>query len=178
MTIDELTTELDARETGWQPFPTDALPAPVADLVRAGAKALNWDEALIAALTLPVLAAAVGNSYWVAVKPDWREPAILWLCVLAPSGAEWLRLEYERVFNMLDFSTNAKSDDESLSEKLPDAFTWEDVATIGRVTERQARRIIRRLCANGYAEKIKHGLYRNKTAEETDITDNGGTVCT
>ena len=68
MTVEELSTALDARETGWEPIPTDALPRPVADLVRAGAKALNCDEALVAALTLPVLAAAVGNSYRVAVN--------------------------------------------------------------------------------------------------------------
>src|SRR5690606_29009468 len=87
MTIDELNDELDARESGWEPMPLKALPAPVRDLATAGAKALSCDPAMIAVPALPVLAAAIGNSYRIRLDSTWSEPAVLWTATIAASGS-------------------------------------------------------------------------------------------
>lgn len=68
------------------PFPTDVLPRPVADYVRAQASALNVDESAVAVPVLVALGAAVGNSYEVEPKPGWRERAAFWACLIQPSG--------------------------------------------------------------------------------------------
>jgi hypothetical protein len=70
----------------WQPFPTAALPEPMAGFVSAAARAVGCDEALVAVPLLAGLAAAVGNSRRVELKRGWQEPAIIWSAVVAESG--------------------------------------------------------------------------------------------
>lgn len=77
----------DAVPVPWRPFPVEALPDACADYARAGAKAQGVDPAFIAALILPVLAAAVGNAYRVKAKRSWAEIACLWVLLSKPSGA-------------------------------------------------------------------------------------------
>jgi len=71
----------------WTPFPTEALPRATADLVRKGAIALQTDEGMLGPLALSAMSAAVGNTRAVQLSSSWREPAILWSVVIAPSGA-------------------------------------------------------------------------------------------
>lgn len=69
------------------PFPTEALPKAAADLVRAGASSLQVDPAMLGPLALTAMCAAIGNSRTIALHASWHEPAIVWITVVAPSGA-------------------------------------------------------------------------------------------
>lgn len=69
------------------PFPTHALPRAAADLVRAGADAMQVDDGMLGPLALAAMSAAVGNARVVELSASWREPAVLWSVVLAPSGS-------------------------------------------------------------------------------------------
>jgi hypothetical protein len=69
------------------PFPLELLPASAKDLVFHGAQAQQVDPALLAVPMLGVLAAAIGNSREIELEPGWREPCILWVAVIAKSGA-------------------------------------------------------------------------------------------
>ncbi len=69
------------------PFPTEALPKAAADLVRAGANSLQVDPAMLGPLALAAMCAAIGNSRTIALHASWHEPAIVWITVVAPSGA-------------------------------------------------------------------------------------------
>lgn len=71
----------------YQHPPIQALPAPLAEYVSASAEAIGCDPALVAMPALAAVAAAIGDSRAVEVKPGWQELAILWALVVAPSGA-------------------------------------------------------------------------------------------
>jgi hypothetical protein len=71
----------------FEPFPTDALPKAAADLVRAGAVSMQVDQGMLGPLALAAMASAVGNARTIALHASWHEPAVLWVAVLAPSGA-------------------------------------------------------------------------------------------
>lgn len=70
----------------WIPFPADLLPAPLRELVTAGAKAIGCDPAFIALPSLAASASLIGNAYRIEVKPTWQEPSIIWASVVAESG--------------------------------------------------------------------------------------------
>ncbi len=69
------------------PFPTDTLPHAATNLVRAGAQAMQVDEGMIAPLALAAMSAAIGNARVIELFASWREPAVLWAVVVAPSGS-------------------------------------------------------------------------------------------
>ena len=68
-------------------FPVDALPQPLARYVAECAEAIGCDASMIATPLLSALAAAVGNSRCVELKPDHTEPAIVWTAVVCESGS-------------------------------------------------------------------------------------------
>jgi len=70
----------------WSPFPSEVLPEPVRDYIRAAAQAIGCDEALIAAPALAVLSAAIGATRTIQLKRSWQEPAAVWLVAVAESG--------------------------------------------------------------------------------------------
>jgi len=70
----------------WAPFPTGALPSAAADLVRKGADAMQIDEGMLGPPMLAAMSAAIGNARVAELSRSWREPAILWAVVVAPSG--------------------------------------------------------------------------------------------
>lgn len=70
----------------WIPFPTGALPHPIAEFVEAAAKSLKVDETFFALPMLPCLAGAVGNAARIELHPDWHEPCVLWTAIVAESG--------------------------------------------------------------------------------------------
>lgn len=74
-------------EWGWKPYPTDLLPKSLSMIVQETARALNVEEAQVAVGALPVLGAAIGNSYRIKAKGGWVEPSILWSALVAPTGA-------------------------------------------------------------------------------------------
>lgn len=69
------------------PFPVAALPPPLCTLVTEAAASLRVDAGMLGAPMLAVLAAAIGNSRRLLVKPDWTEPAVVWVAVVTESGS-------------------------------------------------------------------------------------------
>ena len=76
-----------AEAAPWLPFPWESLPATVQRVVQDVSDSTNTDPAMGAAFALGILAGAIGNSRVVQLKPGWREPSILWIGVIAPSGS-------------------------------------------------------------------------------------------
>jgi DNA polymerase I-like protein with 3'-5' exonuclease and polymerase domains len=72
--------------TPYQPFPVEALPAPLAEFVRQGALALRCDPAFVALPVLSVAASAIGNTRTIRLKRGWTEPSIIWSVIVGDSG--------------------------------------------------------------------------------------------
>jgi len=70
----------------WKPFPLEALPEPLASFIPSVAKSVQVDPAMVALPALCAVAAAIGASRSIALRPDWKEPCILWGALVAPSG--------------------------------------------------------------------------------------------
>lgn len=70
------------------PFPIDALPEKLAEIVRVASRAIGCDESFVALPMLAVLGCAIGNSAHASVKSSWSEPPILWVVLVAPSGQQ------------------------------------------------------------------------------------------
>jgi hypothetical protein len=70
----------------YQPFPTDALPEPVRGFVEDGAKSIVCDPTFLALPMLSALAAAIGNTRKVLLKPGWPVPACIWTAIVGESG--------------------------------------------------------------------------------------------
>jgi hypothetical protein len=70
----------------FRPFPVDALPEPIRGFVAAGAGAIGCDPSYLALPLLVALAAAVGNTRRLELKPGWSVPPILWGAIVGDSG--------------------------------------------------------------------------------------------
>jgi len=70
----------------FEPFPLGTLPEKARRYVREAAGAIGCDPVFIVQPLLAVLAASIGNSRTVMIKPSWREPSILWTATVARSG--------------------------------------------------------------------------------------------
>lgn len=68
------------------PFPVGTLPPTVARFVRETAKAMQCDPAFVALPSLAILGGAIGTSREIKIKESWREPPIVWTCIIARSG--------------------------------------------------------------------------------------------
>jgi hypothetical protein len=66
----------------YQPFPLDALPAPIAGFVREGAAALGCDAACLALPVLAVVAGVIGSSRSIRLKEGTEEPCVIWSAVV------------------------------------------------------------------------------------------------
>ncbi len=71
---------------GWRPFPTDALPEPIATYARAVAEAQMLDEATVVVPLLAALGGSVNAAMAIRIKRGWLEPCIVWSCVVMRSG--------------------------------------------------------------------------------------------
>jgi hypothetical protein len=67
-------------------FPTHLLPHPLAQFVVEVSNAIGCDPSFVALPLLAALAAAIGDSRRLFVKPGWLVPAILWAGVIGESG--------------------------------------------------------------------------------------------
>ena len=67
-------------------FPTDALPADVARLVKEAAKAIGCPPDAIGLAALVALGSAIGNARSIQAKKDWVESAAIYAAVIADSG--------------------------------------------------------------------------------------------
>ena len=84
----EQSSENDAQTSRtFQPFPVDLLPEPVRSYVSQGAEAIGCDPSYIALPVLSMLGGAVGNTHEVKLKHSWREPSIVWSCIVGLSGS-------------------------------------------------------------------------------------------
>ncbi|MCH8270107.1 MAG: DUF3987 domain-containing protein [Planctomycetes bacterium] len=73
-------------ETQYLPFPLEILPEPIRLFIESASDGIGCDPAYVALPVLAVLAAAVGNTRRIELKPGWREPVIVWTVVVGESG--------------------------------------------------------------------------------------------
>ncbi len=71
----------------WEPFPVELLPSSIARLCTKSAKAKNIEPVYVGINSIAAVASIIGSSYKIELKKDWREPAILWTCLVADSGS-------------------------------------------------------------------------------------------
>lgn len=79
--------EEEVANTGWQPFPINLLPEPMANYVQAAAAALHCDEAMFALPMICSLGGLVGATRRVQLKPTWQEPSVFWGAIIADSSS-------------------------------------------------------------------------------------------
>ncbi|MBM3982084.1 MAG: DUF3987 domain-containing protein, partial [Planctomycetes bacterium] len=70
----------------FRPFPVNVLPEPIRGFVADGAKAIGCDPSYLALPLLVALAAAIGNTRRLLLKPGWSVPPILWGAIVGDSG--------------------------------------------------------------------------------------------
>lgn len=68
------------------PFPTDALPAPIRDMVEATATATQTDPAMAGSVALSVLSACTGGHAQIQIRPGWHEPLCIYSVTVADPG--------------------------------------------------------------------------------------------
>jgi replicative DNA helicase len=68
------------------PWPVDALPAPIADMVDAVAEATQTDLAMPATSALSALSACTGGYAEIEIRAGWREPLCVYTATIAGSG--------------------------------------------------------------------------------------------
>jgi hypothetical protein len=66
----------------YRPFPVEYFPSSIRTYVSAVAASLDCDPAYVALPVLSTMAAAVGSSHQLVLKQFWKEPAVLWTCVV------------------------------------------------------------------------------------------------
>ena len=71
-----------------EPFPVAALPEPLQSFVKNTAAAIGCDPAMVAVPILVAVAAAVGTTRRVEVKPGYFEVCILWAMIIARRGGK------------------------------------------------------------------------------------------
>ena len=70
----------------WQPFPVEALPPVVREMVEAVAPSAQVDPAMAAAMALGVIAGAIGRTRLLMLTEEFIVPTITWIGVVAESG--------------------------------------------------------------------------------------------
>lgn len=80
-------TDVDFDESKLTPPPVSRLPVFMQQFVKTAALAAESDERLIVPYALLALSGAVGSMMELVVKPGHREPAVLWVAVIAKTGA-------------------------------------------------------------------------------------------
>jgi replicative DNA helicase len=68
------------------PWPVDALPRPIADMVLGVAEAIQTDPAMPATSALSALSACTGGHAEIEIRPGWREPLCLYTATIAAPG--------------------------------------------------------------------------------------------
>jgi len=75
-----------AEVIAWQPFPVDAFPEPCRQFISEAARAIGCDPSYVALPLLSGLAAAIGNTRTIRLKPTWDEPSVIWTAIVGDSG--------------------------------------------------------------------------------------------
>jgi hypothetical protein len=69
-------------DSGWLPFPTEALPPVMRRFVDDGASSIGCDASYLALPLLALAGGAIGATRVVELKPDWKAPPILWVALV------------------------------------------------------------------------------------------------
>ncbi len=72
----------------WQPFPTVLLPEPLERFVVDTSDAICCDPAMIVLPMLSTIAASIGMAREIVLFKSWREPSVIWACVVADAGGK------------------------------------------------------------------------------------------
>jgi hypothetical protein len=72
----------------YRPFPTEALPPRLRAFAESGFSPVGCDPVNFALPGIVVLASAIGDSRVIQIKPDWREPAVIWAAVIGESSSK------------------------------------------------------------------------------------------
>ena len=75
------------QDESWKPFPYEQFPDPVREYIKQAAESINCDYSMVGVPMLSALATAIGNSVVIQAKRGWKEPAVVWSAVIAPSGS-------------------------------------------------------------------------------------------
>ncbi len=73
--------------TDFEGFPDECLPRSLREFARGVARSIGCPVEFVILPMLSALASAIGQSRIVEIYPGWKEPAILWTCVVAKSGS-------------------------------------------------------------------------------------------
>ncbi|MGB3306026.1 MAG: DUF3987 domain-containing protein [Thermomicrobiales bacterium] len=68
-------------------FPVDVLPPDVQDLVLSAARSIRVPVAMVAAPLLAFAGSVIGNQVSLAIADGWIERPVLWIALVAPTGA-------------------------------------------------------------------------------------------
>lgn len=71
----------------YEPFPLDGFPPGMRELAEMAARVTGFPVEYFAVPALGIVAGAIGRSRCLRVRRLWREPALLWLSVVAESGS-------------------------------------------------------------------------------------------
>jgi hypothetical protein len=115
------------------PFPVDALPGPVADMVTAVAEATQTDPAMPGTSALAVLSACTGGHAEIEIRGGWREPLNLYTATVAAPGERKSSVQRELTRPLLIAERKLIAD--SAAERS-EAQTRKDVATRNAERER------------------------------------------
>ncbi len=91
----------------WKPFPTELLPAGLAQFVRETGTAIGCDESMVALPMLATVASAIGMTREIELKKGWREPPVLWSGVVARSGSKKSPAHYAATKPLQDIQNDA-----------------------------------------------------------------------
>ncbi len=115
------------------PFPVDALPEPIAEMVRAVSEATQTDPAMAATSALSALSACSGGHAEIEIRHGWREPLCLYTATIAAPGERKSAVQQAMVRPILD--TEAQLAAKGVGERL-EAETRKQVAVKAAERER------------------------------------------
>ena len=84
------------------PFPVDALPGPIAEMVHAVSEATQTDPAMPATSALSALSACTGGHAEIEIRGGWREPLNIYTATIAAPGERKSAVQLAMVTPMLD----------------------------------------------------------------------------
>lgn len=118
-----------------QPFPVQALPDAIANMVEAVAEATQTDPAMAGTSALSVLSACTGGHAEIEVRPGWREPCNLYTATIAAPGERKSAVQMAMARPLLDVEQQLV--DKGMAARL-EAETRKQVATEAAVKQRRS----------------------------------------
>ena len=144
-------------------FPVDALPQNIRRYVSAYAKSIQVPIDMVACTAISVLATATQGKYAIMAKPDWVEPAGIYIMVIAPSserkstslkGPSRPLIEYENYYNTVNSSRQelSRMNRRILLKKQKAA---EEQRAKGNITEEEVMRVAEEIAGFEETKELK-----------------------